>query len=155
MDCSLPESSAPGILQARILEWVAMPSPGDLPNPRIEPRSPALQKDSLPSEPLGKPGFYIMLFKNSSHWINIFESLLYIWVYLVLTRQTLTHFLHPGTITLDCVRMGRAQEMLWSIHRGKSRSLQRHKVSVEVWGMIWGWGKGKLLQGAATTFGIS
>ena len=28
---------------------------GDLSNPRIEPRSPALQADSLPSEPLGKP----------------------------------------------------------------------------------------------------
>ena len=29
-------------------------SPGDLPNPGIEPRSPALQVDSLPSEPPGK-----------------------------------------------------------------------------------------------------
>ena len=32
------------------------PSPGDLPNPGIEPRSPSLQADSLPSEPPGKPG---------------------------------------------------------------------------------------------------
>ena len=31
------------------------PSPGDLPNPRIEPTSPALQADALPSELLGKP----------------------------------------------------------------------------------------------------
>ena len=31
------------------------PSPGDLPNPGIEPRSPILQADSLPSEPPGKP----------------------------------------------------------------------------------------------------
>ena len=30
------------------------PSPGDLPNPGIEPRSPALQVDSLPAEPQGK-----------------------------------------------------------------------------------------------------
>ena len=45
-----------GILQAKILEWVAMPSPPvDLPNPGIEPRFPALQADSLPSEPPGKP----------------------------------------------------------------------------------------------------
>ena len=44
-----------GILQSRILEWVAMPSSRDLPNPGIEPRSPALQVDSLPSEPPGKP----------------------------------------------------------------------------------------------------
>ena len=44
-DCSPPGSSVHGILQARILEWVAMPPPGDLPNPRIKPvppRSPAL-----------------------------------------------------------------------------------------------------------------
>ena len=31
------------------------PSPGDLPNPGIKPRSPALQADSLPAEPPGKP----------------------------------------------------------------------------------------------------
>ena len=31
------------------------PSPGDLPNPEIEPRSPILQVDSLPAEPQGKP----------------------------------------------------------------------------------------------------
>ena len=41
------------ILQARTLEWVAIPSPGDLPNPGIEPRSPALQADALTSEPPG------------------------------------------------------------------------------------------------------
>ena len=31
------------------------PFPGDLPNPGIDPRSPALQEDALPSEPPGKP----------------------------------------------------------------------------------------------------
>ena len=30
------------------------PSPGDLPNPGIKPRSPALQAESLPAEPQGK-----------------------------------------------------------------------------------------------------
>ena len=44
------------ILQARILEWVAMPSPsGDLHNPGIELRSPTLQVDSLLTEQPGKP----------------------------------------------------------------------------------------------------
>ena len=42
MDCSLPGSSIHGIFQARILEWVAFPSPGDLSDPGIEPRSPAV-----------------------------------------------------------------------------------------------------------------
>ena len=44
-----------GILQARILEWVVIPPPGDLPNPGIEPRSPTLQMDSLPTEHKGSP----------------------------------------------------------------------------------------------------
>ena len=39
MDWSPPGSSAHGILQARILEQVAMPPPGDLPNPGIKPTS--------------------------------------------------------------------------------------------------------------------
>ena len=34
---------------------VPFPSPGDLPNPGIESRSPALEADALPSEPPGKP----------------------------------------------------------------------------------------------------
>ena len=39
---ALPVSSVHGIFQARILEWVAISSPGDLPDPGIEPGSPAL-----------------------------------------------------------------------------------------------------------------
>ena len=57
VDCSLPGSSVHGILQARILEWVAISFSRDLPNPGIEPRSPALQADALPSKPLGKPQY--------------------------------------------------------------------------------------------------
>ena len=53
-DCS-PPGSVHGILQARILEWEAIPSPGDLSDPGIEPGSPALQADSLLSEPSGEP----------------------------------------------------------------------------------------------------
>ena len=50
VDCSLPGSSIHGILQARILEWVTISFPGDLPDPGIEPRSPALEADALTSE---------------------------------------------------------------------------------------------------------
>ena len=42
IDCSLPGSSFHGIFQARILEWVAMPSSGDLLSPGTESMSPAL-----------------------------------------------------------------------------------------------------------------
>ena len=44
-----------GILQARILEGLPCPPPGDLPNPGMEPRSPILQAYSLPSESPEKP----------------------------------------------------------------------------------------------------
>ena len=48
-------SSVHGILQATILEWLPCPSPGNHPNPGIEPRSPSLQAVSLPTEPAGNP----------------------------------------------------------------------------------------------------
>ena len=55
MDRSPQAPLSMGTLQARILEWVAMPSSRGSSQPRIKPRSPALQADSLPSESPGKP----------------------------------------------------------------------------------------------------
>ena len=55
MDYSLPGSSVHGTLQARILEWVAVPFFKDPPEQGIEPGSPLLQTDSLLPEPPGKP----------------------------------------------------------------------------------------------------
>ena len=52
MDCNPPSSSVRGILQARILEWVVIPFSRGSSHPGIKPRSPALQADSLLSEPL-------------------------------------------------------------------------------------------------------
>ena len=47
MDCSSLGFSACGFSQARILEWVPFPSPGDLPNSGIKPRPLTLQVNSL------------------------------------------------------------------------------------------------------------
>ena len=55
VDCSLPGSFVHEIFQARI------PSPGALPNLGVKPGSLALQVDSLPSEPLGKPRDNILI----------------------------------------------------------------------------------------------
>ena len=55
MGCRLPGSSVHGILQARILEWVAILFSRGSSQPRIEPRSPTLQVGSLPAEPPGQP----------------------------------------------------------------------------------------------------
>ena len=61
VDHSPPGSSVHGILQERILEWVVIPPPGDLPDPGIEHRPPALQAASLPTEPPGKLHLCAML----------------------------------------------------------------------------------------------
>ena len=53
IDSNLPGSSVHNILQARMLEWVAIPFSSDFPNPVIEPGFPALQANSSPSEPPG------------------------------------------------------------------------------------------------------
>ena len=47
-----------------ISHWsgLSFPSPGDIPHPAIKPRSPALQADSLPSQPAGKPHIYICVY---------------------------------------------------------------------------------------------
>ena len=55
MDCSLPGPSVHEIFLARILEWVAISSPGDLPDPGIEAVSPALAGRFFTAESPGKP----------------------------------------------------------------------------------------------------
>ena len=75
-DCSLPGSSEHGILQARILGWVAMPSSGDLPDSGIKPASLTVslhwQVGSLPLVPPGKPimGYYSAIKKEGNNAIG-------------------------------------------------------------------------------------
>ena len=76
MDCSLPGSSVHGILQARILEWVAISFSRRSSQPRIEPGSPALQADALPSEPPGKSWYTYIYFLI---YMSIICSLIYFW----------------------------------------------------------------------------
>ena len=63
MDYNPPGSSVHGIFQARILDGLPFPSPGYLSDPGIEPESPALQTDSLPTELPEKPLGLSMLFQ--------------------------------------------------------------------------------------------
>ena len=69
MDYILPGSSLQVILQAIVLEWVAIPFSRESFWPRVEPRSPALQAGSLPSEPQGSPIFHYM---SHTHTHNFF-----------------------------------------------------------------------------------
>ena len=57
MDCSPPGFSVHGFFRQEYWGGLSFPSPGGLPNPGTEPGSPALQADTLTSEPLGLPRF--------------------------------------------------------------------------------------------------
>ena len=100
MDCSPPGSWVHGILQARILEWVAMPSSRDPSDPGIEPTSPmspALQADSsplaLPGKPLQMPTQSKKLpYWSENCWFKIFTVIQVwwsqqMWRWLPLKRQ--------------------------------------------------------------------
>ena len=83
MDYSLPASSVPEILQARILEWGFIPFSRGSPNPGIEPRSPALQADSFTSEPPGKPVIEVQLIYNVMLVSGVRQSDIYTHIYLM------------------------------------------------------------------------
>ena len=55
LTCSVMAPLSIGFSKQEYWSGLPFPSPGDSPNPGIEPRSPALHADSLPSEPSGKP----------------------------------------------------------------------------------------------------
>ena len=65
------------------------PSPGDLPNPGIEPRSPTLQADSLPAEPPGKP------FVNHTYQSKFKLSQALIWLGGLMLK--FIHFFFPSS----------------------------------------------------------
>ena len=60
-DYSPPGSSVCGIFQARILEWVAIFSFGDLPNPGIKPMSPDCRQILYPLRHQGSPKFTVLI----------------------------------------------------------------------------------------------
>ena len=74
MECSLLGLSIHGILWQEYWSGLPCPSLGNLPDPGIEPRSPALQTDSLPSELPGKPQMKglsiskVLLYVDPSFW---------------------------------------------------------------------------------------
>ena len=86
MDCSLPGSSVHRILQVRILEWIAIPFSGDLPNLGIKPGSPAGRQAGrffFPSEPCYNfihawcwhPRWFIAVFNSLYHLASGYSGL--------------------------------------------------------------------------------
>ena len=99
MDCSLPGFSIHGILQARILEWVIFPAPGDLPNPGIKPGSLALEEDALTSEPPGKQTTNKTKMKTQSSADRITTSLSL--AYQRKNKQTIFFFLSTNLTLIE------------------------------------------------------
>ena len=54
LECSPPDASVHGVLQQELWGGLPFPSPENLPDTGVKPPSPALQVNSLQSEPLGK-----------------------------------------------------------------------------------------------------
>ena len=114
MDCSLPGFSVHGILQARILEWIAMPfSRGIFPTQRSNPCLLHLLHWQAGSLPLSPPGIYHkdIIFSyiecnRNLHWLLKIYKL----IYIELNRKILECFekvVHESTfilrVILDCV----------------------------------------------------
>ena len=109
MVCSPLGFSSMGFSRQEYWSGLPCPPPGDFPHPGIEPRSPTLQVDSLPSKPPGKPYMistlnlrnlfhicdklrYFPATKHIPYWKNCAKSSLYKW--LSITIGTLICFCH-------------------------------------------------------------
>ena len=66
-------SASMGFSRQEHWSGLPFPSPGDLPDPGIEPRSPALQTDALTAEPPGKPSRWVRATKimESNNWTTV------------------------------------------------------------------------------------
>ena len=70
IDCSLPGFLVRRFSRQECWSELSFPPPGDLPKSGIEPGSPALQADSLPTEPPGKPFLYCVSYLTSKNIIS-------------------------------------------------------------------------------------
>ena len=77
MDCSAPGSW--GFSRQGYRRGLPYTPPGDLPNPGVEPRSPTLQVDFLPTELTGKPHIHTNIYKRENYYIaqgTLFNNLI-------------------------------------------------------------------------------
>ena len=104
MDCSLPGSSVHGISRQGYWSGLPFPSPGDLPDSGIEPGSPTLQADALPSCHFLLQGIFPTQESNLG---------------LPHCRQTLYHLSHHGRLP---------NPLLMAMWRGKKKSFPIYKI---------------------------
>ena len=73
--CDPMDYTVRGILQDRVLEWVAFPFSMGSSQPGIEVRFPALQADSLPAEPQGKPYSQVMTIQSAKGLLELTKEI--------------------------------------------------------------------------------
>ena len=119
VDCSLPGSSIHGILQARILEWVAMPSSRGSSQPRdwnCVSYISCIEVGSLSLAPPGKP--HIVEYYSA---IKISEQLIHATIYITIKRTLLSERSQTQVATF-CV-------ILFMWHSGRSKMIERKQIS--------------------------
>ena len=94
MDCSLPGSLSMEFSRQEYWSELPFPSPGDLPDPGMKPRSPTLQVDALPSEPRGKPNILC----NYPYFHLQLLSQLFFRVFSILISLVLSPVFYPPSL---------------------------------------------------------
>ena len=115
VDYNPPGSSVHGIFPTRIVEWAATSSPGDLPDPGIEPVSLALQANSLPLEPSGKP-------------INVKEGILSKWQNVILEKTSKSEILKLQDCARNYNKLFCGREEICMCINCRDRTSQKKKI---------------------------
>ena len=123
IDCSPPGSSVHGILQARILEWVAISFTRDIQDTGIKPSAPAtypaLQEDPFTTEPPGNPKIFLKGASKQLFWwviwqdIKTLKNVFYSSIFLLipLYSKELFFLIHRNmTIRILISQLSRAKE---------------------------------------------
>ena len=113
MDCSLPGSSLHGILQARVLEWVAISFSRGSSQPGNQTGVSALQADSLPIELSGKRQWFVMSIQINRAALLILVGLIH--TFVVNTRSGRQLF-WSWLCSLTCVELACYRPFWWLVH---------------------------------------
>ena len=142
MECSVPGSSVHGLSQARILEWIAISLSRGFLHPGIKPKSPALQVDTLLSDPTREvPSTQLLLHKIQWHttiaiysqWILTYSQKLFTSMGVQVGWVTLHHLSYLGV-------QARGAKAMWSmvfIVKVKSSQIIEEKHLIHLKTYIW------------------
>ena len=113
VDCSLPGSSLHGILQARVLEWVAISFSRGSSQPGNQTGVSALQADSLPIELSGKCQWFVMSIQINRAVLLILVGLIHTFV---VSSRSGRQLFWSWLCSLTCVELACYRPFWWLVH---------------------------------------